>query len=123
MTRKDAMQNEEIWWRTGAELFFVKELLNWLLCDEDFAAITTARISDTLNGGTGYGGAFKHLNRVMSDLEDRMFEKTSFGSNYAFYPMNRAAISDAVEKTREELRELGKRLMEEAHEFDEKNRH
>lgn len=115
MMRKEAMQNEEIWWMAGAELFFVEEFLAEMLCDHDFCTIATAKILDTLNGGSGYGKAFKYIQLVRSELENRMFEKTSFGNEYAFYPANQAAISDAVKKARQEIRELGKRLMEEEH--------
>lgn len=106
------LQNEEIWWRLGAELSFVRTLLIKIQCDRDYQGIATNAIFGPLE-------QLEHrVERVQNNMESRMFTKTNFGNITAFYPPNESleAIGEAVERTRKELSTLGKRFMEEENE-------
>ena len=101
------LQNEEIWWRMGAELSFVRQLLIKIQCDREYQGIATGTIFGPLE-------QLEHrVDRVQDNMERRMFTKTDFGNITAFYPPRESleVIEEAVEQTRKELSTLGKRFM------------
>lgn len=108
------LQNEEIWWRMGAELWFLSELADEILSDDAYRTISTAKIREPLLL-CAFGG---HIDNIRYNMAKRMVKKTSFDATEAFYRKEdeHEMIVEAVKKAREAIRELGKTFMQESHE-------